>query len=208
MKHFQSDRCSISIISSHNMTRNMKYFLSALIFLTACSTQAQEYVVGSQDHNVHQFTMTTIDGEEKALSDYAGDVLLIVNTASKCGYTKQYAPLQELYEKYRERGFEVLAFPANNFGQQEPGTNEEIKEFCSSTFDVTFPLFSKISVKGKDKHPLYAYLTGIEGLGGEIQWNFTKFLVGRDGNPVARFGTRTDPLDERLLSELEKALKR
>ena len=186
----------------------MKSLLVVLLLAATISVNAQEYVVGSNEKNVHSFTMTTIDGEEKPLSEFAGEVLLIVNTASKCGFTKQYAPLQSLYEKYRDRGFQILAFPANNFGKQEPGSDAEIKEFCTSTFDVTFPLFSKISVKGEDKHTLYVYLTGIEGLGGEIQWNFTKFLVDRDGNPVARFGTKTDPLDERVITELEKVLKR
>ncbi|MDT8323286.1 MAG: glutathione peroxidase [Bacteroidota bacterium] len=150
--------------------------------------------------------MTTIDGEEKALADYAGEVMLIVNTASKCGFTPQYEGLEKLHRTYADRGLRILAFPANNFGAQEPGTDAQIKEFCSSTYDVTFDLFSKISVTGEEMHPLYAYLTQKSGFGDEIKWNFTKFLVDRNGAVVARFNTRVDPLDEKVIAAVEKAL--
>ncbi|MCB2203311.1 glutathione peroxidase [bacterium] len=156
--------------------------------------------------NVYDFTMTTIDGEEKALSDYRGDVLLIVNTASKCGFTPQYEGLQELNERYADRGLHVLGFPANNFGGQEPGSDAQIQEFCSTTYHVTFDMFSKISVAGEDKHPLYAYLTGATDFPGEIKWNFTKFLVDREGRVVARFETKVDPLDEAVTAAIEHAL--
>ena len=156
--------------------------------------------------NVHSFTMTTIDGEAQQLNQYEGEVLLLVNTASKCGYTPQYKGLQELSEKFAGKKFRVLAFPANNFGAQEPGSNEEIKEFCSSTYGVTFDLFAKISVKGDDMHPLYEYLTKQSEFKGDIRWNFTKFLVDRDGNVIARFETKVDPLDPAVLAKIETAI--
>jgi len=157
-------------------------------------------------HTLHDFTLKTIDGKDRPLSDYKGKALLVVNTASKCGFTPQYEGLESLYEKYRARGFEVLAFPANNFGAQEPGSNEEIAKFCSLTYDVSFPLFAKISVKGKDIAPLYAWLTTDSGYPGDIGWNFTKFLVGPDGKVVGRFDSRTDPLDAKLVAKLEGLL--
>lgn len=158
------------------------------------------------EKNVYSFTVKTIDGREKCLADYKGKVLLIVNTASRCGFTPQYGPLETLYEKYKGRGFEILAFPANNFLGQEPGTDSEIKDFCSVKYHVTFPLFSKISVKGKDMHPLYRYLTSESGFNGNITWNFNKFLVDPDGSVVARFGSKTDPLSPELVNKLEAAL--
>lgn len=187
---------------------SLRIFLTIALMLTvsaaACSqdTETDASAAGS----VHDFTMVTIDGDERPLSDYEGKVLLIVNTASKCGFTPQYESLESLYRKYSDRGFTILAFPANNFGAQEPGTDEQIKEFCTTNYDVTFDLFSKISVKGDDMHPLYAYLTGLPEVGGEIKWNFTKFLVGEDGQVLARFNTRVDPLDEQVVTALEDAL--
>ena len=158
------------------------------------------------DAGVHAFTMSLNDGTPKKLADYRGKALLIVNTASRCGYTKQYAPLEKLYGKYRERGFEVLAFPANDFLGQEPGTNEEIRAFCTKEFGVTFPLFAKISVKGKEIHPLYRYLTTLPGFEGDVTWNFNKFLVAPDGKVVARFGTRVDPMSDEVTRKLEEVL--
>lgn len=155
---------------------------------------------------VHAFTMKSIDGEDVALSAYAGKVLLVVNTASKCGFTPQYASLEELYSRYRESGLRILAFPANNFGAQEPGTNEQIKEFCTANYDVTFDLFEKISVKGEDIDPLYAWLTKETPFPGDIRWNFTKFLVDAEGQVVARFETKTDPLDEKVIEKIEGLL--
>lgn len=156
--------------------------------------------------NVHSFTMKTIDGKDQPLSAYSGKVLLIVNTASKCGFTPQYKGLEELYGKYNHRGFEILAFPSNNFLGQEPGTNEEIKNFCALKYKTSFPLFSKISVKGKNIDPLYEYLTKESPFPGDISWNFNKYLISRDGNVVAKFGSRTEPLDPNLVKQLEALL--
>ncbi len=155
---------------------------------------------------LHDFTLKTIDGRDQPLSAYQGKTVLVVNTASRCGFTPQYEGLEALYEKYRDRGFVVLGFPANNFMGQEPGTNEEIATFCRTKYDVTFPMFAKISVKGRDIAPLYAWLTKESGFDGAIGWNFTKFLVGPDGRVVARFDTRTDPQDPKLVAKLEETL--
>jgi glutathione peroxidase len=155
---------------------------------------------------VLDFTANTIDGAAQPLAAYKGKALLIVNTASKCGYTPQYEGLEALYKKYRDRGFAVLAFPANNFMGQEPGSDAEIKAFCTAEYRITFPLFSKISVKGKKIHPLYAYLTRDSGFKGDITWNFNKFLVAPDGKVVARFGSDTDPLAAKLTTRLEEIL--
>lgn len=156
--------------------------------------------------SIHQFTVRTIDGKDRSLGEYRGKVLLVVNTASQCGFTPQYEGLEALYEKYRGRGFEVLAFPANNFMGQEPGTDGEIAKFCELNYKTKFPLFSKISVKGTDMAPLYAWLTKQPGFQGDIGWNFTKFLVGPDGRVLARFGSRTEPRDEKLVAQIEAAL--
>lgn len=159
--------------------------------------------------SIYDIVVRDIDGKDVSLGNYKGKVLLIVNTASKCGFTPQYKGLQSLFEKYGSRGLMVLGFPANNFMGQEPGTNAEIKEFCSTTYNVTFPMFEKISVKGEDKHPLYRYLTEERtnpDFAGEISWNFNKFLIGRDGKILGRFGSRTKPEDPELIDVLEKAL--
>lgn len=160
----------------------------------------------SNKHTVYDFKMKSIDGKTAPLSKYKGKVLLIVNTASKCGYTPQYEGLESLYEKYRERGFEVLAFPANDFGQQEPGTDAEIEKFCSLNYKTTFPLFSKITVKGKGIHPLYAYLTKESPFPGDIKWNFNKFLVGPDGQIAARFDSKTEPLSADVTDAIDRLL--
>lgn len=157
----------------------------------------------------YAFTMKDIEGTPVPLSTYKGKVLLVVNVASKCGFTKQYAGLQQLFEKYKDQGFVILGFPANNFGSQEPGTDSEIKTFCTTQFDITFPLFSKISVKGQDIHSLYQYLTDPQGngeFGGPITWNFNKFLIGKDGKMIARFESKVDPLETQLLNAVEMAL--
>lgn len=155
---------------------------------------------------LYTFTMKRIDGKEEPLATYRGKVLMLVNVASKCGYTPQYKDLEAVYRKYRERGFEILAFPANNFGSQEPGTDDEIQRFCRTTYDVTFPLFSKISVKGDDQHPLYRYITRASPVPGEIRWNFQKYLVDRKGTIVAMFPSRIKPTDEEVIQLLEKLL--
>jgi glutathione peroxidase len=156
--------------------------------------------------SLYDFSATLNNGKDKKLSAYKGKVLLIVNTASRCGNTPQYAGLQELYAKYHDRGFEVLAFPCNQFGHQEPGGDEEIKEFCEANYGVEFPLFSKIEVNGDEAHPLYKFLksekTGL--LGDSIKWNFTKFLVDKQGNVVDRYAPMTPPA--RIASDIERQL--
>ncbi len=154
------------------------------------------------------FTMPDIDGKERKLAEHAGKVVLIVNVASKCGLTPQYEQLQGVYEKFERDGLVVLAFPANNFGEQEPGTNGEIKAFCTSRYGVTFPVFAKISVKGEDQDDLYKRLTGQpEPIGGEIKWNFTKFLADRSGRVVARFEPRTRPDDPEVIEKIVELLR-
>ncbi len=155
---------------------------------------------------VHSFTLNDIDGNPLALNAFTGKVMLLVNTASMCGNTPQYEGLQTLYEQYREQGLEILAFPANNFGKQEPGTDEEIKSFCYTKYALKFPLFSKISVKGEDMHPLYHYLTTQSPFPGEIEWNFQKFLVNREGEVIARYRPGLKPLDPQLVQDIEQAL--
>lgn len=163
-------------------------------------------LMASKTASLYDFTMDDIDGHAVNLKQYQGKVLLVVNTASLCGNTPQYTDLETLYEQYHEQGFEVLAFPANNFGQQEPGTNAEIKGFCLTKYSVSFPLFSKISVKGSDKHPLYQYLTEQSPFPGEVEWNFQKYLVDRSGNVVGRFHHRTKPLAPEVVKEVERVL--
>jgi glutathione peroxidase len=160
--------------------------------------------------SIYDFTMKSIDGKDVDLSTFRGSVVMIVNVASRCGFTYQYAGLQRLYEKYKDRGFTILGFPANDFLWQEPGSDGEIQQFCSLTYGVTFPMFSKIHVRGRKRHPLYAYLTDKKAghdFGGRITWNFNKFLVSRDGSIVGRFGTRTDPEDPKVAQAVEAALE-
>jgi glutathione peroxidase len=139
--------------------------------------------------SVHEFTVKTLSGQERSLADYAGKVLVLVNVASKCGLTPQYADLQEFYETHKSKGIEVLGFPANNFGAQEPGSDSEIQAFCEANYGVSFPMFSKISVKGEDQHPLYAYLT--QTTGQDVIWNFQKFLVNKQGEVVQAVNPQT-----------------
>lgn len=153
------------------------------------------------------YRMKRLDGSEENLADYRGNVVLMVNVASRCGLTPQYTGLQSLYERYGGKGLRVLGFPANDFMGQEPGTDEEIAQFCDMNYGVTFPVFSKISVKGDDMHPLYAELTSMpEPIGGEVLWNFQKYLVDRAGNVVAKFGPRTEPDDAELVAKIEELL--
>jgi glutathione peroxidase len=160
----------------------------------------------TQTAPLYEFTMDDIDGKPVSLSQFRGKVLMLVNTASFCGNTPQYADLQALYERYHDQGFEILAFPANNFGQQEPGNNEEIKNFCYTKYSLTFPLFSKISVKGSDQHPLYQYLTQQTRFPGEVEWNFQKYLVDRSGQVVGRYHHRTKPLAADVVKDVEREL--
>ncbi len=162
-----------------------------------------------QPSSVLDFHAKDINGTDVALSKYQGKVLLIVNTASQCGLTPQYKGLEATYEKFKDQGFEVLGFPANEFGKQEPGTNEEIKEFCSTKYKVTFPMFSKIVVKGEGIHPLYDFLTSEKSnpkFAGKIGWNFAKFLVNRKGEVIARFDPQVKPESAEVTSAIEKAL--
>ncbi|WCJ58620.1 glutathione peroxidase [Fontisphaera persica] len=159
--------------------------------------------------SLYDIPLKDIDGKETSLKPYAGKVLLIVNVASRCGYTRQYKPLEATYRKYKDRGLVVLGFPSNDFGGQEPGTPAEIKQFCSTKFDVTFPMFDKIQVKpGPAQHPLYAWLTGkTSPFPGPIKWNFNKFLIGRDGKILARFESGDEPDGEKVTQAIEAALK-
>lgn len=160
----------------------------------------------AQAENFHQFTMNNIKGEPVNLESYKGKVVMVVNTASLCGFTKQYSALQEAYDKYKDKGFVILAFPANNFGNQEPGSSEEIKEFCEVNFGITLPLMEKISVVGDDAHPLYKWLQEEAGFTGKVRWNFHKFLIGKDGSYKTWFSSITDPKSSRVEKAIEQAL--
>ena len=156
---------------------------------------------------VYEFSATTIDGKPRSLSDYRGKVLLVVNTASKCGFTPQYKGLEAIFRQFKDRGFAVLGFPCNQFGEQEPGEDASIAEFCERNFGVSFPLFAKVDVNGDDAHPLFKHLTSEKkGLLGSsaIKWNFTKFLIGKDGSVIERYAPTTAPED--LIKDIEKAL--
>jgi glutathione peroxidase len=177
--------------------KTMKTTSALLVMLTSSAFGAS---------SVHEFSLPSIDGAPAPLSAYKGKVALIVNVASQCGYTPQYAGLEKMYEKYKDKGFVVLGFPANNFGAQEPGTNQEIKTFCTRNYNVTFPMYSKISVKGCDKAPLYKFLT--DTAGGEVKWNFTKFLVDGDGKVISRFESGVEPDSPELAGAVEKALRK
>jgi glutathione peroxidase len=158
---------------------------------------------------IHDFTVRTIDGQTKSLADYAGKVLLVVNVASECGYTPQYAGLQALHEAYAGKGLRVLGFPANDFGAQEPGTEAEIKTFCTKNYGVTFDMFAKVSVKGEGMEPLFDYLQSAETnprFGGAIKWNFGKFLIGKDGEILARFEHKVEPTSAEVKAAVEKAI--
>jgi len=192
-------------------------FLLPLLSVAACSQENERGntmdtpATGKADTKqtaaeVDQLPLETITGDTTRLADFRGKVVLIVNVASECGYTGQYAGLGELYRTYQDRGLVVLGFPANNFGGQEPGTNEQILKFCQSKFSVSFPMMAKVSVKGEDKHPLFVYLTEQAGMPGEIKWNFSKFLVNREGKLVARFDSGVDPMSKQLVQNIEKLL--
>ena len=157
--------------------------------------------------SLHDIPVKDIDGKNSSLKPYEGKVLLIVNVASRCGYTPQYKNLEAVYEKYKDKGFTVLGFPCNQFGGQEPGSNEEIKQFCSSKYNVTFPLFDKIEVNGPNRHPLYVALAGKESpFPGDIKWNFNKFLIGKDGKILKRFDSSVTPDSPQVTEAIESAL--
>lgn len=195
----------------------MKKYLMGVVALVIASGMAMFFVEakGTNDRkemakSVYDFTLKNVSGKDVKLDEFRGKVVMLVNVASKCGYTPQYDGLEKIYERYKNQGFVILGFPANNFGGQEPGTNAEIKDFCRLNYGVTFPVFSKISVKGEDKHPLYKYLTEKETnpeFAGEIKWNFNKFLLGKDGKIVARFDSADEPESEKVTQAIEHALK-
>ena len=179
----------------------MKSILSFSTFLLALAMTTHAA------SNLSDIPLKDINGKDSSLKAYKGQVLLIVNVASKCGYTPQYKSLEATYRKYKGQGLAVLGFPCNQFGGQEPGTNEEIKSFCSSNFDVTFPLFDKLDVKGANQHPLYAALAGKESpFPGDVKWNFGKFLVGRDGKIIKRWDSKATPDGEEITKAIEAAL--
>jgi glutathione peroxidase len=187
------------------MNHNSRMRITGLLLAGLCLSAA--LVAGAAASNLYHIPLKDIDGKSTSLEAYKGQVLLLVNVASKCGYTPQYKGLEALQKKYHGKGFEVLAFPSNDFGAQEPGTNQEIKEFCSSNYQVSFPLFDKIHVVGPEQHPLYAALTGKDSpVSGPVKWNFTKFLVGRDGKVLKRFDSKVAPDAPELISAIEAAL--
>jgi glutathione peroxidase len=187
-------------MTRHRFLMGAALVLGAAVALTPVRAESAPVPLSS-------IPLKDIDGKDTSLKAYAGKVLLVVNVASRCGYTKQYAGLQALHAKLSPRGFSVLGFPSNDFGGQEPGTEEEIKTFCSTTYNVTFPLFQKVKVKGGDAHPLYAALTGKDSpLPGEVKWNFGKFLIGKDGQLVKRWDSGTAPDDPEVLAAIEAAL--
>jgi len=177
---------------------NLKHILLLIIMSLGITAQAQ---------SIYDISVRTIDGKTIKLSEYKNKVILIVNVASECGYTPQYEGLESIYEKYKSQGFVVLGFPCNQFGGQEPGTNEEIKTFCSSKFNVKFPLFDKIEVNGGNRHPLYVLLAGKDSsFPGDITWNFNKFIIGRDGKLITRFDSSIEPESKKLIGLLEQEL--
>ena len=179
-------------------TMKTKTLIASLIAMTAIAASAQ---------SIYDIKLADIDGKPTTLAAYKGKAVLIVNVASKCGFTKQYTGLEATYQKYKTQGFVVLGFPCNQFGGQEPGTNEEIKQFCSSKYNVTFPLFDKIEVNGANRHPLYVALAGKDSpFSGDIKWNFNKFLVGKDGKIIKRFDSKIAPESEELTKAVEAAL--
>ncbi len=185
--------------------------MRSLLSLTLCLGVLTAMAPAADDHECAlNFEVKTIDGKTVDLEDYEGKVVLVVNTASQCGLTPQYAGLQSLYEKYQDKGFVVLGFPCNQFGSQEPGTNAEIQTFCSTKYNVSFPMFSKIDVNGENAAPIYKYLTSkdVKPAGkGKISWNFEKFLIDRDGQLIGRFSPRTSPDDAELVKAIESELK-
>ncbi len=184
------------------MEQAMKTITAILtvLFLMIAQTESAD--------SVYQYELNLINGEKISLSEFKGEVLLIVNTASECGFTRQYSGLQKIFDQYSDKGFKVLGFPANNFGGQEPGSDEEIAQFCELNFGVSFPLFSRVSVRGDDQHPLFTMLTNTENpdFTGDISWNFEKFLIDRNGNLVRRFKSNTEPDSEELLNALNGLL--
>jgi len=181
----------------------MKTLWISIISLALVTNALAQNDQALDNKNFHDFTVETIDGESFDLASLKGKKVLVVNTASKCGYTPQYADLQKLYEQYGNKEFTVIGFPANNFANQEPGTDEEIQTFCQKNYGVTFPMMSKISVKGADQHPLYQWLTNKQyndRMDSKVKWNFQKYLINEEGELVNVFYSKTKPMDEKILS--------
>lgn len=188
------------------MRGTITWLLGALLVVGFASGKKEAVAPSS----IYEFEMKDIDGKKVSLQKYQGKVAMIVNVASRCGFTPQYEGLEKLYEKYRDKGFVILGFPANNFLNQEPGNNKQIKKFCHLKYGVKFPMFSKISVRGKDKAPLYRFLTSQEtnpNFGGEITWNFNKFLLDREGNIAARFDSSVKPESQEIVQALVRLLE-
>lgn len=192
----------------------IKNLLWIIFLITITQLIAQEKISSFQEgkismDNINDITVLDMNNNKIKLSDYNGKVLMIVNVASECGYTKQYASLQKIYEKYNPKGFEILAFPCNDFGGQEPGTNEQIQNFCSSKFGVTFKLFDKIKVLGDERSPLYDRLINNNVTeNGDVKWNFEKFIISKDGKIVARFRTKVEPASDEVISVIETQLEK
>jgi glutathione peroxidase len=185
----------------------------ALIIFSGSESIAVNNIINKKGdelkQNISDIVVKDMNNKDVKLSDYEGKVLLIVNVASKCGYTKQYKGLQEIYDKYKSQGFEILAFPCNQFGGQEPGSNEQIAEFCSANFGVAFKLFDKIDVNGSNRSPLYERLTNSPSIEkGDVKWNFEKFLIDKEGNIVRRFLTKVEPTSKEVISAIESELKK
>lgn len=181
----------------------------AVLFVITIQLNAVGSAHLESEKSIYNFKVKDIDGKEVALKDFKGKVLVIVNVASKCGYTKQYTDMQALHKEYKDKGVVMMGFPANNYGGQEPGTEAEIKEFCTLNYNVTFPMFSKVSAKGEDQHELFKYLTSLKNpdFDGEIKWNFEKFIIGKDGKLLRRFRSKTSPTDDEFKKAVEEALK-
>ena len=185
----------------------MKKYIFLIVTLFLTINFAVDKGGDKMANNIYDVTVKDMSGNNVSLSDYKGKVLLIVNVASKCGYTPQYEGLEKLYEKYKDQGFEILAFPCNDFGGQEPGTNDQIKEFCTTTFGVTFPLFDKIKVLGDEKEPLYKKLINNPTTEqGDIKWNFEKFLISKNGDVIARYRSAVEPMSDEIVGAVEAEL--
>jgi glutathione peroxidase len=180
-----------------------------MLTLTAVTSLFNTSTVVDSEANIYKYNVKNINLNDVELSDYKGKVLLIVNVASKCGFTNQYEGFQKIYEEYKDQGFEILGFPCNDFGGQEPGTNEEIQEFCSLNYSTSFPMFDKVKVKGKEKHPLFEMLTNNSVTGkSNIKWNFEKFIIDKEGNIVDRFRSATKPDSKKVVSVIERELSK
>ncbi len=194
---------------TQNIVFKLIIFFAIAITTTYCQSEKSNEEGNSMNNNISDISVVDMEGKTIPLSDYKGDVLLIVNVASECGNTPQYKGLEEIYEKYKDKGFEILAFPCNQFGGQEPGTNEEIQNFCTTNYNVKFKLFDKIDVNGKNQIPLYAKLTNNSVTGKkDIPWNFEKFLISRNGDIVKRFDNKVKPTNGEVINAIEAELKK